>query len=132
MSAAQPNAITNLIANVISVHEIDLSWTNNNPGLEAGAFIERSLPGQSTNFKSLATVAPGVTIYADTSVQPGGKYIYRVTALPFSSRAFVPAQPAVASAQTQGVSPHLKCPYPPHYLNGDFAASCSLVTDGSW
>lgn len=36
MSATQPNPVTNLTATVVSVHEIDLAWTNNNPGFEAG------------------------------------------------------------------------------------------------
>ncbi len=107
MSSTQPNAVTNLTATAVGVHEIDLSWVNNNPGFEAGALIERTLPGQATNFMSIATVSVGVTSYADTSVQPGGMYNYRVTALPFSSRAFVPAPPAIATTTTPGIPPHV-------------------------
>jgi titin len=107
MSATQPNAVTNLNATAVSVNEIDLSWTNNNPGFEAGALIERTSPGQPSNFMTLATVSAAVASYADTSVQPGGTYSYRLTALPWSSRAFVPAQPAITSATTSGVPNHV-------------------------
>ena len=132
MSATQPNAVTNLTATAVSVHEIDLSWVNNNPGFEAGALIERTLPGQPTNFQSLATVSAGTTTYADTSVQPGGTYAYRVTALPLSSRAFVAAQPAVTSVATPGIPPHVYLQTPgidPVGIQGFIGHK--VVTDGT-
>ena len=132
MSASQPNAVTNLTATIVSVHEIDLAWTNDNPRFEAGALIERTTPGQDTNFAPVATVAAGARSYVDTTVQPGSRYIYRVTALPFSSRAFVPAQPVLVSASISGQPPHIRLPYPPAYRDGGFAAIGHIVADGSW
>lgn len=133
MSATQPNAVTNLTATPVSVNEIDLSWVNNNPGFEAGATIERTIAPGQMNFMTLATVGAGASSFADMTAQPGGRYTYRVTALPFSSRAFVPAQPAVASASTSGVPPHL-------YLQSPGLDTCGtlgfigskIVNDGSW
>jgi hypothetical protein len=133
MSATQPNAVINLTATAVSVQEIDLLWVNNNPGFEAGALIERSSPGQPSNFMTLTTVNAGTTSYADTSVQPGGTYSYRVTALPFSSRAFVPARPVVASATTPGIPPHVYLQTPgidPVGVNGFIGHS--VITDGTW
>lgn len=132
MSATQPNPITNLAAVAASVSEIDLSWTNNNSGFEAGALIERALPGQPTNFQALATVSAGVTSYVDTSVLPGGTYVYRVTALPFSSIAFVPAPGVIASATTPGIPPHVYLQTPgrdPVGVQGFIGHK--LVTDGT-
>lgn len=132
MSASQPNAVTNLTAIAASVSEIDLSWTNNNSGFEAGALIERALPGQSGNFQTLATVGAGVASYADTTAMPGGTYTYRVTALPFASRAFVPAQPVIASATTPGTPPHVYLQTPgrdPVGVQGFIGHK--IVTDGS-
>jgi hypothetical protein len=133
MPASQPNAVTHLIATAVSVSEIDFSWINNNPGFEAGALIERTLPGQSTNFQTLATVAAGVTSYADTSVLSGGTYVYRVTALPFSSRAFVPASPVTASATTPGLAPHVYLQTPGIDPVGFLGfIGHRIILDGSW
>jgi hypothetical protein len=132
MPATQPNAVTNLSATAVSVHEIDLAWTNNNPGFEAGAVIERALPGQPTNFQALATVGAGVTSYQDMSVLPGGTYAYRVTALPFSSRAFAPAPGVIASAITPGIPPHIYLQTPridPAGVQGFIGHK--VVTDGT-
>jgi hypothetical protein len=132
MSATQPNAVTNLTATVISVHEIDLAWTLNNPGFEAGALIERALPGQPTNFMSLMTVGAGVSAYADTTVQPGGTYGYRVTALPFSSTAFVPARPVTTAATTSGIQPHVYLQSPGKDPVGTLGfIGHKIVTDGT-
>lgn len=132
MSATQPNPVSNLTAVAVSVHEIDLSWVNQNPGNEAGALIERTLPGQPTNFQTLATVPAGSTSYADTSVMPGGTYSYRVTALPFSARAFVPAQPVIASATTPGIPPHVYLQTPGRDPVGVFGfIGHKIVTDGT-
>lgn len=132
MSASQPNPITNLTATAVSVHEIDLAWTNNNPGFEAGALIERALPGQPTNFQALATVSAGVTSYQDTSVLPGGLYVYRVTALPLSGRSFVPAPGVIASAETPGIPPHVYLQTPGRDPGGTQGfIGHKIVTDGT-
>lgn len=133
MSASQPNPISNLTATALSVSEIDLAWTNNNPGFETGATIERTFPGQPTNFQPLATVATGVSSYQDLTVVPGSSYSYRITALPFSSRAFVPAPGVIASATTPGVPPHVYLQSPrldPIGMQGFIGHK--VILDGSW
>lgn len=132
MSATQPNPISGLAAVAVSVSEIDLSWTNNNLEFEAGALVERALPGQNGNFQTLAIVGAGVASYADTSVLPGGTYQYRVTALPFASRAFVPAPGVIASATSPGIQPHVYLQTPrvdPVGVQGFIGHK--IVTDGT-
>jgi hypothetical protein len=102
-------------------------------GFEAGATIERSLPGQPGNFQFLASVAAAVSVYADTSVQPGGTYTYRVTALPYQSTIFVSAPGAIAAATTTGIAPHVYLQSPgrdPIGMQGYIG--WKTVSDGSW
>ena len=135
MSQFAPNSVSNLTATVISINEIDLSWTNNNPLFESGVLIERSvgLPSgdaPQSQFQVIATVAANVSTYADTTVQPGTLYQYRVTALPASKAMFTPAQAVIVSATTPGVAPHEFA----QKLGGFKCNSAQpvLVTNGSW
>ncbi len=124
MSRFAPASVSNLTATVISINEIDLAWTN---GENNGCQIERSVPLASadvspTNFQTLALVAAGVTTYADTTVQSGSFYVYRVTTLSESDAPmFTPAAKVTVSATTKGVQPHRDTTRPPATLTVNFS-----------
>jgi hypothetical protein len=135
MGEFSPNAVTNLVATVVSINEIDLSWMNDNSGFESGALIERTvgLPAGDAprgQFQTLATVTANVSTYVDMTVVAGTLYQYRVTALPASSAMFTPAKGVVVNATTPGVAPHNFAQ--PLGRLGFSSASLKLVTDGSW
>ncbi len=73
------SAPTNLSATAVSTSQVNLAWTlvGTPPG---GSEIDRSSDGGVT-FTPLATVAAGVTSYADTSALEGTDYQYQVIAL---------------------------------------------------
>lgn len=74
VAPAVPSA---LVATTVSSTQIDLSWSDNSDN-ETGFLIERALAGQS--FTQIGTVAPGVTSYASTGLDPNTQYEFRVRA----------------------------------------------------
>ncbi|MGD0541215.1 MAG: PA14 domain-containing protein [Tepidisphaeraceae bacterium] len=65
-------------ATSVSNTEIDLAWTDK-ANDETGFVIQRSLDG--VNFTTLATVGAGVNQYADTGLNSGTNYWYRIQAV---------------------------------------------------
>jgi len=94
-----PATPSNLTVGSVSQSRLDLAWTDNSPN-PTGHEIERSTNG--VNFAYRELVAPGVTTYADTGLEAGTTYYYRVRAVngagstPYSN---------TASARTQLPSP---------------------------
>jgi hypothetical protein len=72
-----PPAPTDLRVTAVMASQVDLAWTDNSNN-EQGFKIERSFDGQT--FTEIATVAPNVTTYSDTTVAPATLYFYRVFA----------------------------------------------------
>jgi predicted phage tail protein len=71
-----PGAPTDVAAVAVDTSTIDLSWTAS-AGVVDGYHIERSLaPG--SGFAAVDTVAGGVTVFQDTSLESGTTYYYRV------------------------------------------------------
>lgn len=64
-----------LVANVISLNEVRLSWRDNST-TETGFEISRSTDG--VNFSTLTTVAQNVVTYTDNTVVAGTTYYYKV------------------------------------------------------
>jgi titin len=71
-----PSAPTNLTADASQGTQINLAWTEN-ASTQTGYNIERSTDG--INFFQIAAVG-NVTSYADTSIQSGIQYYYRIAA----------------------------------------------------
>ena len=74
---ALPAAPSNLLASAVSQTQINLSWTDNAGG-SAGFILFRAT--SSDNFVQIATVAAGVTSYADTGLTASTTYSYKVLA----------------------------------------------------
>ena len=72
-----PAAPSNLTATAVSTSRIDLAWSDNSSN-EAGFSLERSTDG--VNFTLAATLAANVTSYANTSLNAGTTYTYRIRA----------------------------------------------------
>jgi hypothetical protein len=70
-----PLAPSNLVAEVMSPTQINLSWTNN-PSDETAIAVWRRTFG--TTWTKIATLAPSSHTYIDNSVQPNTAYVYRV------------------------------------------------------
>lgn len=66
---------SDLVANVISLNEVKLSWKDNST-TETGFEISRSTDG--VNFGPLTTVSQNVTTYTDNTVAAGTTYYYKV------------------------------------------------------
>lgn len=73
-----PLAPTNLQAQAVSPHQIDLRWTDQSTD-ENGFKIERSRDGVF-NWDQIATVGANVRAYSDTGLQKETLYFYRVRA----------------------------------------------------
>jgi hypothetical protein len=74
-----PFAPTKLVANVISISEVNLTWVDNSEG-ETGYVVERSI-GNNQNFLPVATLNSNSISYADKGLTSGTLYFYRVKAL---------------------------------------------------
>jgi probable HAF family extracellular repeat protein len=70
-----PAAPSGLSAHVVSPGEIDLAWTRGSGDETAVAIFRQSGSGP---WQRIAEVKPGVTSFADRSLQPGTSYSYRV------------------------------------------------------
>jgi hypothetical protein len=70
-----PLAPTNLIGEVVSTTEINLSWTDNSTN-ETGFKIERRT-GTET-YSIVGTVNANVLLFNDNNLSPGTTYVYRV------------------------------------------------------
>ena len=91
-------APSDLKADTTTDGQITLSWTDNSDD-EDGFSVERSLKTDS-DFAEVGKVAAGVVTYADTSIEEGTPYYYRVKATRGTdSSAFSP----VINAMTAGV-----------------------------
>ncbi|UCG66944.1 MAG: S8 family serine peptidase, partial [Deltaproteobacteria bacterium] len=74
-----PSAPTSLSAMAASASQIDLAWTDNSQN-EMGFKVERKT-GSGGTFSQIATVAPNVTSYSDTTgLGASTAYFYRVRA----------------------------------------------------
>lgn len=71
-----------LLAEVVSLTEVKLSWADNST-TESGFQIERSTDG--TNFTLLTTVSQNIVEYTDNTVTAGTTYYYRVRGIEGSS-----------------------------------------------
>ena len=71
-------APTSLNAEIISINEVKLTWTDNS-ATETGFEIERSADGIA--YSPLATVAQNLTSYIDNTVTAGNTYYYRLRAV---------------------------------------------------
>ncbi|MFW5951180.1 MAG: fibronectin type III domain-containing protein, partial [Gemmatimonadota bacterium] len=97
-------APSDLAAIVVSVTQIDLSWTDNS-ATETQFRIERSTDG-GTTFTALDSVDADVTAYSDSTTAEDTRYTYRVAACdgsscsPFSSRVTRTTRPSAASDLT--------------------------------
>jgi uncharacterized protein YxeA len=76
---AIPTAPSNLLATAVSTSQINLTWTDNATN-ETGFQIERCRGATCTNFVQIATVGPNVTTYANTGLNKGTAYRYRIRA----------------------------------------------------
>ncbi|MET0243737.1 MAG: fibronectin type III domain-containing protein, partial [Flavitalea sp.] len=73
-----PAAPTALLANGTSGTSIGLTWTDNAAN-ETGYEVYRS-PNDANNFTLLASIAANANSYADTALNPGAMFYYRVRA----------------------------------------------------
>ena len=73
---AGPNAPSNLIAQVSSLSQIDLVWTDNSID-EIGFKIEHKI-GETGTYSQIDTVDADVTSYSSTALSGGISYYYRV------------------------------------------------------
>src|SRR6185312_14071728 len=78
----------------VSPFEIDLTWRDRS-GNEDGFQIERST--NRTDFRKIAQVLPGTTVYRDKNLFPGTQYFYRIRAFSASGK----SRYDKASARTQ-------------------------------
>lgn len=111
----QPSAPTNLTATLQAGPQVSLTWRDNATN-ETGFVIERSANGGA--FAQIATAPArnntGNVTYADTTVQPGTTYAYRVAAVNIagastyatSAAVSVPAMPAAPSNFTAANGPN--------------------------
>jgi len=97
-----PGAPTNLTATAVNYHQIKLNWVDTATN-EIGFSIERSA-GSDMNFAPIATVAAGITSFADTNAQANTTCFYRVQS--FASVAAWSAYSAEAYARTFA-APHI-------------------------
>lgn len=74
---AMPQAPASLVVKELSPSSVQLNWVDNDTLMD-GFTIERAPSGGS--FAPLTTTVPGVKTYTDSSVPPGGGYLYRVNA----------------------------------------------------
>lgn len=74
-----PAAPSNLTATVISISQINLSWTDNSNN-ETGFKIERCQGSTCTNFVEIATTGPNATSFSNTGLARNTRYRYRVRA----------------------------------------------------
>ena len=109
------SAPSNLTANVASVNQIKLAWTDNSDG-EEGFEIERCQGTGCINFTRIAGVGPNVTTYSDSGLSPETAYAYRVRAYKASensaysniARATTTLKPAAPSNLIASVSGRTK------------------------
>lgn len=77
VSAAAPDAPTNLVATSAGFSQINLTWSDASTN-EESFLIERSTDG--SNFTQIASVGVGVTTYPNTGLAGSTTYYYRVRA----------------------------------------------------
>ena len=77
-SSAVPQPPSNLVTAAVSATQVDLAWSDN-ANNEDGFRIERRA-ADSTDYLLLATVAPNIASYSDTTVTELTSYYYRVIA----------------------------------------------------
>jgi predicted nucleotidyltransferase len=71
-----PSAPTKLVANEISINEINLTWIDNSKN-ETGFVVERSV-GNNQNFSVVATVNSNSITYSDKGLNIDTHYYYRI------------------------------------------------------
>jgi subtilase family serine protease len=95
-----PAAPANLTALVVSMHQVNLAWTDNASNA-TGIVVQRSTNGTSWN--TLATLSGSATSYSDTSVSKGKTYYYRVYAEnSFGNSSYSNTAKATTSSTTSG------------------------------
>ncbi len=70
---------TTLTATAVSGGKATLTWADSN-SYETGFKVERCQGGSCTNFAEIASVSANVLTYADTGLQAGTRYRYRIRA----------------------------------------------------
>jgi hypothetical protein len=73
-----PTDPSDLVATNVTPAQVDLAWTDNS-GNEDGFIVQRSTDGGTTWSEAGQTVAD-VAVFSDTTVIPGGSYLYQVYA----------------------------------------------------
>jgi hypothetical protein len=96
-----PGAPTTLSAAPLGTNQINLSWVNNSPGVEAGFKIERG-PASSGPWLQIATVGVGTNVYSDKNLYGGSAWYYRVRAYNAGGNS---SYSGVASATTTNAPP---------------------------
>lgn len=76
---AAPLAPGNLVANIISTTQVDLTWTDSSNN-ETGFQIDRANDSGFTSGVVTFNIAANVTTFSDTTVTAGSNYFYRVKA----------------------------------------------------
>jgi autotransporter-associated beta strand protein len=101
LPATTPAAPGNLTATAVGAFRINLAWKDNSTN-EDVFLIERST--NNVTFAQIASVASGVTNYADLGLAPGTTYYYRVRARNLAGDS---GYANTASASTSAVPPSL-------------------------
>jgi fibronectin type 3 domain-containing protein len=100
-----PAAPSQLTAAAVSTSQINLSWTDNAAGIENGFILQRSTDG--LNYTQIATLAQGITTYADSSLSAGTTYYYRVEATSTYGDSAFSAAASAATISTSAIITNL-------------------------
>ena len=127
-----PSPPTNLVANTVSISQINLSWTapsiNTGDLIVTGYQIERSTDSGTTWSTIVANTGSTDTTYSDTGLDAGTTYMYRVSAI----NAVGTSSPSnTASVTTQTASSGITVyahRIPASYWDPCFATQCSAGT----
>src|SRR5439155_1391241 len=109
-----PAAPSNLVANAVSMSQINLTWADN-ANNETGFVVERSPNGTDT-WTQIATPAQNATSYNDTGLTASTQYFYRV-------RATNAVGPSGNSNVANATTPAGPVPVPAPWVEGDIGST---------
>jgi fibronectin type 3 domain-containing protein len=95
-STGFPPTPTGLTVASASAGETDLSWTDNGAATYSQIYVYRSTNGGA--YELIATLASSATTYADTNVQSGTSYQYKIGSLNSSGESDTAASTAITPA----------------------------------